>query len=53
VTAEQVETPRLESLVKVELDSWTEEDCDLCKRNIPINTEVGHGKDFLARKGIH
>lgn len=50
VTAEQVGVPRLESLVRVELDSWAAPECDLCKREIPVNTDVGHGKDFLAKQ---
>ena len=40
----------LEALVKVELDSWQPVDCDLCKREIPVNTDVGHGKEYLAQK---
>lgn len=47
VTAEMVGAPRLESLVTVELDSWEAADCDLCKREIPVNTDVGHGKQFI------
>lgn len=54
VTAEMVGNPPvLESLVNVHLDSWEAADCDLCKRNIPVNTDIGHGKDFLAKKGQH
>lgn len=49
VTAEMVGAPKLESLVRVELDSWDAAECDLCKRGIPVNTDVGHGKDFLAK----
>jgi orotate phosphoribosyltransferase len=50
VTAEAVGAPRLDSLVRLELDSWEAAGCDLCKREIPVNTDVGHGKDFLAKK---
>lgn len=32
------------------LNSWPEKDCSLCAKNEPINTDFGHGKDFLARK---
>ncbi len=42
--------PVFESLLSVHLDQWPESECDLCQRNIPINTEVGHGREFLARK---
>lgn len=49
VTAESVGVPKLESLVRVELDSWEPAECDLCKHEIPVNTDVGHGKEFLAK----
>ncbi|MBP9757272.1 MAG: phosphoribosyltransferase [Candidatus Pacebacteria bacterium] len=42
--------PEFMSMLTVELDQWPEGECDLCKRNIPINTDVGHGKDYLAKK---
>ena len=37
------------SLVNIELEQWPESDCDLCKKNIPVNTDVGHGREFLAQ----
>lgn len=37
------------SLVHLDLDSWSEAECELCASNIPVNTDIGHGKDFLAR----
>ena len=42
--------PKLHSLVNVTLDMWDESDCPLCERNVPINTDVGKGREFLARK---
>ena len=42
--------PRLSALVSVELDAWDEEGCPLCAQNVPINTAVGKGREFLARK---
>lgn len=42
--------PIFDQLVSVDLDSWDEKDCDLCKRDIPVNTDVGHGKEFLRKK---
>ncbi len=50
VTAEIAGVPRLESLVQIELDSWDAEGCDLCVRGIPVNVDVGHGRDFLAKQ---
>jgi orotate phosphoribosyltransferase len=52
VTREMVGNPPVfESLLTVHLEQWPAESCELCERNIPINTDVGHGKEFLAKKG--
>lgn len=51
VTSEDVGgVPRLEALVNVKLDSWDEAECPFCKQGVPINTDVGHGRSFLAQK---
>ena len=42
--------PEFISLVHLQLDSWSEGECDLCKTNIPVNTDIGHGREFVARK---
>ena len=42
--------PRLVVLVNLPLDAWNEADCPLCKEGKPINTDVGKGREFLARK---
>ena len=42
--------PTFISLVNLHLQSWEEKDCELCMKNIPVNTDIGHGKDFLAKK---
>jgi len=50
VTKEAVGNPdRFESLVNVHLEQWPEEECELCKSGIPVNTDVGHGREFVAR----
>ncbi len=41
--------PRLDSLIQIQLDSWEERDCPLCKKNIPVNIQVGKGREFLSR----
>ena len=52
VTKEAVgNPPEFVSLLTVHLEQWPESECDFCKRGIPVNVDVGHGKDFLARKG--
>lgn len=43
--------PKFFALLNVHLDSWEAHECALCERKIPINTEVGHGKEFLAAHG--
>ena len=42
--------PEFVSLVTLELDSWAESECELCEKNIPVNTDIGHGREFMARK---
>lgn len=49
VTSETVGAP-FSSLAVLEVPSWEEKDCPLCKQNMPINSEVGHGKQFLKEK---
>lgn len=31
--------------------AYEEKDCPLCKKKIPINTKIGHGKKYLEAKG--
>lgn len=44
------DVPELFALVDMNLESWDEASCPLCAQNIPINTDVGKGKEYLARK---
>ncbi len=30
--------------------AYSEKDCPLCKKKVPINTKIGHGKQYLAEK---
>ena len=46
------DVPKLFALVNVKLDSWKEAECPLCAQNVPINIDVGKGKEFLSRKGV-
>ncbi len=50
ITPEDCGVPKLTALVSVALDAWDEADCPLCIQNMPINTDVGKGRAFLARK---
>jgi len=40
----------LHALTSITLDSWPEDACPLCRQHVPINTIVGKGKAFLARR---
>ncbi len=42
--------PKLFALVNVKLDAWAPADCPLCAKNVPISTDVGKGREYLARK---
>jgi len=48
VTADDLDVPNLFSLCDVQYTAWDEIDCPLCRENVPINTEFGHGKEFVA-----
>ncbi len=49
VTSETIGAP-FSSLAVLETASYEEKDCPLCKKGIPINTTVGHGKKYLEEK---
>lgn len=54
VTAEMVgNPPTFVSMVNIHLDTWPAEQCELCEKGIPVNTDIGHGKEFLAKKAAH
>jgi len=44
--------PKLVALMDVKLSMWDEADCPLCKDNIPINTDVGKGREFVRAHEI-
>jgi orotate phosphoribosyltransferase len=50
VTAAQVGAPVLVALLDVILDAWDADACPLCRDGIPINTDVGKGREFLAQR---
>lgn len=43
--------PKFVALANIKNKIWNEADCPLCQQGVPINTAVGHGQEFLARKG--
>lgn len=38
------------SLAEVKMQAWEEKDCPLCKKDLPINTVVGKGRQYLEQK---
>jgi len=39
-----------QSITEIKLNAWEEKECPLCKKGIPINTQVGKGKEYLSNK---
>ena len=48
VTAATVGAPALVALLDVALDAWDADTCPLCRDGVPVNTDVGKGRQFLA-----
>ena len=49
ITSETMGAP-FEPLGVLPAEAFEEAECPLCKKGVPINTEVGHGKAFLEKK---
>ena len=43
------DVPVLNVLLDVNLDSWDAAQCPLCAKGVPINLELGKGKEFINR----
>lgn len=52
VTASDLDVPMLKALLNVPLGTWDEKDCPLCAQGIPVNTDAGKGREFLASKRV-
>lgn len=50
ITAAMLGAPVLTALVELHLESWDEAECPLCREGVPVNTRVGKGATFLAKK---
>ena len=37
-------------LAEIKMQAWDEKECPLCRKNVPINTTVGKGREFLASR---
>lgn len=40
----------IDALISLSLETYTEETCPFCQQQVPINTELGKGRMFLAKK---
>jgi len=38
------------ALGELEVENYEAKDCPLCRKNVPMNTEFGHGKKFLGSR---
>jgi hypothetical protein len=36
---------------EISMEAYDEQDCPYCKEGRSINTNVGHGKEFLEKRG--
>ena len=48
VTSETIGAP-LDQLGIFKAEAWDEAECELCKKGVPVNTEIGHGKKFISK----
>jgi len=52
VKAKDLGVKKINALINLEFNAMESKDCILCKNKVPINTNVGKGKLFLAGKKI-
>jgi orotate phosphoribosyltransferase len=51
LTAADLDVPVLRALMELSLESWEASACPLCRDGVPVDTEVGKGREFLAARG--
>ena len=49
-SADVANSAKFFSLVDIDVQTWTKEECPLCATSVRINTDLGKGKDYLAQK---
>ena len=52
VKPEDVGNVPIHALINVNMQTWAEEECPLCKAKKPINIKLGKGKAFLEKRGM-
>jgi orotate phosphoribosyltransferase len=51
ITAETLGIPKMTALAHVSADDWTEEECPVWLKNIPVNETVNeHGRNYMDKK---
>jgi len=50
ITSQDLGVPEVFSLVNVTFEAFDEEECPFCAQKISINTNVGKGREYLAKK---
>lgn len=50
VTAQQLDAPEMFALIDAPLDKYEANNCPLCQQGVPINTDLGHGREFLVQQ---
>lgn len=52
VQPEDVGNVPLQSLIHINLETFAEADCPFCQARIPVNTDLGKGRAFLAKQQV-
>lgn len=50
ITSQDVGNTPIHALTNLTFEWWQASDCPLCQANVPINTSLGKGKQFLSKK---
>ncbi len=50
IQSEDVGNVPVQALVKIDLKTYAADTCPFCQQNVPINTELGKGRTFLAQR---
>lgn len=49
LTADDLNVPQLESLVSVSFETMPAGDCELCRKEVPIVADIGHGDEYQEK----
>ncbi len=50
VQSKEVGNVPVSTLITLDLETYAEEDCPFCEQHVPVNTDVGKGRMFLAKQ---